>query len=131
MAKTTSVADYQVLFAGQKILNANIGTEKEITFNFTVPSDLIHTGVSRQPIFAFKARPFEDSKIEIILNGTPVVPSVSLDKSLTRIFWEVISFDPALSGSHGTTVDFRFLLLEGKLRVSDVVLWYQVNKPWD
>jgi len=132
MAKTTSIADYQVLLDGNVTLDPGFGKpeDPEMTLDFTVPSDLIKTGGSRRPILAFKARPFEASAFKIFLNHREIVAS-SLDASHTRIYWEVFSFTTAFpeGASHGNPVPLRILLSEGRLRIADVVLWYQINKP--
>jgi hypothetical protein len=86
MANTTSVADYQVLLDQNVTLDTAFGQpeDPEITLNFSVPSDLINSGFSRQPVLAFKARPFEDSSFTIFMNHREIF-STSLDASHTRI----------------------------------------------
>ena len=131
---TTSVADYQVLLGSQFTLDASknktILAPPDI-HTFHVPIDMITTGSSRQPILAFKARPFEDSAFLVTLNGEPLF-SATLLAGHTFGYWQVLSnFGAVLAPSSPTESEFKFILTEGRLRVSDVVLWYQVNKPWD
>lgn len=132
MGNTTSIADYQVLRDGDLTLDAGLGGLTETTFNFTVPNDFVFTGNSRQPILAFKARPFENSSFKVFLNYREVV-STSLDESHTRAYWEVISATTAFpeGSSFGETVPLRIIINSGRMSISDVVLWYQVNRPWE
>jgi hypothetical protein len=134
MANTTSVADYQVLLDQNVTLDTAFGQpeDPEITLNFSVPSDLINSGFSRQPVLAFKARPFEDSSFTIFMNHREIF-STSLDASHTRIFWEVFSFQTAFpdGASFSNPTPVRFLLNSGRLRIADMVLWYQVDRPWE
>lgn len=132
MAETTSIADYQVLLDGNVTLDAGLGGINEATFNFSVPTDFVMTGNSRQPLLAFKVLPYEDSSFRIYLNYREVV-STSLDASQTRIYWEVISATTAFpeGASFANPAPLRFVVNSGRMRISDVVLWYQVNQPWD
>ena len=131
MGKTTSVVDYQVLLDGDITLDASTNL-REANFEFTVPTDFVISGGSRQPILAFKARPFENSDFKIWLNNREIL-STDLDESHTRIYWEVISASTAFpeGASFNNPAPLRFILTSGRMRISDMVMWYQVDKPWD
>jgi hypothetical protein len=131
MGKTTSVVDYQVLLDGEITLDASTAF-RETTFEFTVPSDFVMTSSSRQPILAFKARPFENSDFKVFLNHREVL-STDLDASHTRLYWEVISASTAFpeGASFNNPAPLRFILNSGRMRISDMVIWYQVDRPWE
>lgn len=58
------------------------------------------------------------------------VASFNLDKSHTRAYYEPISakeaFPEGASFSNPTSV--KFFLASGKVRISDVVIWYQIKR---
>lgn len=127
---TRSVADYQVLRDSNLVLDSSQGMLAEWSFTIAFPSDVETSGSSRQPIFAFKALPYRDSDFSLVMNGRSVL-STSLETSHTRMYWEIISWSRIAPS--GTSIhdpfDCRLVLTSGRLRIADVVWWYQVRLP--
>ena len=125
MASTT-IADYQVLVDGTFALGGNV-TDKTLTFE--VPSDFAREAGVRKPILAFKVRPDEDSVLKVSVNHHEIA-SFDFDRSHTRGYWETWSAKTAFpeGQSFQTQTPVRFFLQAGKVVLSDVVIWYQIQR---
>ncbi|WP_194409618.1 hypothetical protein [Microbacterium cremeum] len=126
---STSLTDYQVLSDGNFTLRGVpvTGEPQEKTLAFAVPDDMhISTALARRPLLAFKVRPFQDSTLDVIFDGENIL-STSFDTSHTRTYWEAVDLSGPLK-QHPSTVSIRFLVLNGRARFGDVVMWYQINR---
>ena len=129
MASTT-IADYQVLSDGSFTLDTvQGGSPNEATLNFEVPSDFAFESGVRKPILTFNILPFEDSNFKVFLNHREVA-SFNFDKSHTRGHQEAFSATTAFpnGSSFSNPVPLRIFLSSGKIRLSDVVVWYQIKR---
>ncbi len=129
MASTT-LADYQVLRDGTITLDAST-SNRETTFNFTVPSDFAFEEGSRKPILAYKVRVYEDNTaFKVFVNFREVISVSDLDTSHTRGLWEAFSAKTAFpdGSSFSNPVPVRIVVSRGKIRFSDVVLSYQIRR---
>lgn len=129
MASTT-IVDYQVLRDGSFDLDTSAGgSSSEITLDFHVPSDFAFESGTRKPILAFKVRPREDSNFKVFLNHREIA-SFNLDQSHTRGYWEAFSATTAFpnGSSFSNPVPLRIFLSDGRIRLSDVIVWYQIKR---
>jgi hypothetical protein len=125
MAKT--VADYQVLFDGGFTLDAAINArEKNLTF--ILPTDFRVEDGTRKPILAFHARAFEDSRFKVRINSRDL-GTWNLNAENVRGLWDPFNGSTAFpeGASIPSNVPVEFILQEGKIEVSQVVIWYQVE----
>lgn len=129
MASTT-IADYQVLSDGSIVLDtAYGGSPNETTLNFEVPSDFAFESGVRKPILTFNILPFEDSSFKVFLNHREIA-SFNFDKSHTRGHQEAFSATAAFpnGSSFANPAPLRIFLSSGKIRLSDVIVWYQIKR---
>ncbi len=131
MASTT-IADYQVLRDSRFTLDTGGDFSREFTFD--VPDD-IHgaTGGARKAIISFNFRPLETSRLRILFRASEVLDT-TFDISHTRMHQEVFDIGSLLFQDFGSgifrpdTVPVEFRVSPGKCRISDVVIWYQIER---
>lgn len=123
-----TIADYAVLRDGTFDLES--GEELELA-PFFPPDDLVPGTAKAKAILCYKARPLPqapfspsaDLKISLkfqLLN----IESIKITGDTVRGLWEAFSADE-LSKTVGNV--FIFKSESGRVRISDVVLWYQRN----
>jgi len=63
------------------------------------------------------------------MNGRPLVTK-QLDRSLTRAHWEAFNASTVFpnGSSFATNVPLRILCNNGKVRLSDLIIWYQIRR---
>ena len=127
MASTT-LCDYQVLSDRAFTLDAATN-DHEKTLYFQMPPDFHFGTGSRKPVLAFKAAMFNDSTIKVRWNHREVA-TFSLDKSHTRGIWEAIHAPDAFPNNSCApgAVPLLFIVTRGKVKFSDVIMWYQINR---
>lgn len=127
MGLTATIADFQVLSDAPFTLDAATNS-REATFNFSVPSDI---ALNQRMVLAVQILPFQnDSRFKVFMNNREVW-SLEVDKSMTRGLWETFpASTPFPEGSSfGSTVPIKISMnISGKIRFSDMVIWYQVKK---
>lgn len=126
---STSITDYQVLSDGNFTLRGtpSQGEPQEKKLSFAIPDDMhVSTALARRPILAFKVRPLEDSTLHLVFDGENIL-NTSFDTSHTRAYREAVDLSGPLKQSP-STVEIRFLVLNGRARFGDVVMWYQINR---
>lgn len=127
MPATNSFADYQIIRDGNITLDGGISSDpSEVTYKFNVPTNMV-TGSSgvAYPILAFKIRPTETSGLTVFFDSVEVLDT-SFDASHTRAYWEAINVNLALQ--QGPTIkDVRIVCTSGRIRLSDIIIWYQVR----
>ena len=126
MGVTRSFADYQVIRDGNITLDAET-PDREIMLRFIVPDNMVKdNSTARQPILAFKYRPFENSRLKAFINHREIL-NTSFDVSLTRTYWEAVNLTSALS-QFESPVEVKFSCSNGKIRLADIIIWYQVSQ---
>lgn len=127
MASTT-LTDYQVLRDTPFTLDAATN-EREITLNFEVPTDFEFGTTARRPMLAFMMHPLQDTRFRVFLNAREIAEH-TFDRGNNRGMWEVFSAaTPFPEGaSFQNPVPLRIIAAEGRVRFSDVVMWYQVDR---
>jgi len=124
---STSLVDYQVLHDGNFTLDGAKATSKEKVLHFVVPDDMhISSARVRRPILAFKVRPFEESTVDVLFDGEEILDT-GFDASHTRGYWEAVDLSGPLK-QFKSPVEVKFLVLNGRCRFADVVMWYQINR---
>jgi hypothetical protein len=104
-----------------------VNSQQEKQFNFEVPDDLSMDGGVRAPILTFKISAFEETSIKIYLNSQEII-SHTFPNGVRMGWWEAFQFLPALN-SFGNPTPLKFTCnTQGNCSISDVVLWYQINK---
>jgi len=128
MASTT-IADYQVIRDG--VLELDVGFNDVGDFTFVVPSD-IHLGTSsrRKAILNFNLRPVEDAKLTVKFNGVNLMTERFFSASHTRMHQETFDIGTALQATANmpSNAVVQFIVNAGKIRFSDIVFWYQINR---
>lgn len=127
MPATNSFADYQIIRDQNITLDAGPSNDpSEETLHFTVPSNMVISNSRvRRPILAFKYRPFEDSRLFVSFDSQEILDT-SFDVSHTRTYWESVNLTSALS-QFSSPVDVRFVCTQGRIRLADIIIWYQVT----
>lgn len=125
---STSLTDYQVLHDTTFDLGGNVTTRE---LHWEVPDDIVLSDGGRKPILAFKILTFDKATLKVRVNNREVFQE-TFSESLTRGYWETFNFQTAFP--EGASFDalhnpVHFFMSEGSARISDVVLWYQVNHP--
>lgn len=123
-----TIADYTVLSDGTFDLSS--GQEKELA-PFFPPDDLVPGTAKAKAILCYKARPLPqapfspqvDLKISLKFQNLNI-ETVTIKDDSVRGLWEAFSA-AELSSTVGNI--FIFKSQSGKVRISDVVLWYQRN----
>lgn len=118
MAMPTYV-DYKVLWDGVFELDSE---NQDHFLEFTMPNNLVHGTDLAKPILAFIVRPVEETQVGIRVNHTDIL-SETYAPSVRRAFWE--PFSGKLLGTGDSNNQIRFHLDSGRVRFSEVVLWYQ------
>ena len=123
-----SVADYAVLNDGTFDLNS--GQEKELT-PFFPPSGFVKGTNLAKAVLAYKARPLPNApfspqaELKITMKFQNLsVEQITIRDDTVRGLWEAFS-----AAEFSTTVGnvFIFRAVSGRVRISDVILWYQVQ----
>jgi hypothetical protein len=124
-----SVADYTVLRDGSFDL---IETESFELPPWSAPSNFVAGTNKARPIIMYKARPLPNSPFSPFAKinvrdkfGAVSFDTVTLRGDTVHSLFECIQGDDIESTIVNTFFEFR--CLQGKVRISDVVLWYQVN----
>jgi hypothetical protein len=125
MAKT--VADYQVLFDGGFTLDA-ASPERRKELTFILPTDFrIEDGI-RKPILAFHARAFQNSRFKVRINARDL-GTWNLNADNARGLWDPFNGSTAFpeGSSFPSNVPVEFSIQEGRVKIGQVVIWYQVE----
>lgn len=130
---STSLTDYQVLQDGNTHLSVPVKEpthERLLEFNWVFPDDLVFDdALARRPILSFKVRVFEAATFFVKLNDVVVVEPTELAPDNVKVWWEVINLNTAFpDGRSHATETISLQLQGGHMRVSDVVIWYQINR---
>jgi hypothetical protein len=123
-----TIADYMVLRDGTFDLES--GESRELA-PFFPPDDLVQGSSSANAILCYKARPLPqapftpqvDLKITLKFQAFEI-ETVQIQDDTVRGLWEVF---PAAQLSSTVGNVFVFRSESGRVRISDVVLWYQRN----
>lgn len=119
----TSLTDYLVLYDG--IFNLSTNEEKKI--EFFMPEEFVEVNDQRKPIIAYKCRPLQQPPFSpsvdlwISVNGH-AIEHITIKDDLVRGLWE------AFDGRHLSKLIINSLVFRsqsGKVRISDVILWFQ------
>lgn len=121
-----TIADYTVISDSTFELIA--GQSKELN-PFFPPEDLVPGQHKAKAILCYKARPLPhtapqphvDLKISLKLQNLHI-ETVSIADDIVRVMWEPF---PADELSQAVKNVFIFRALEGRVQISDVILWYQ------
>lgn len=123
-----TVADYAVLHDGTFDLNS--GEERELQ-PFFPPDGFVRGTNLAKAILAYKARPLQQppfspqAELRVSMKFQQVtVETVTIRNDTVRGLWEAFS-----AADFGETVGniFIFRSLSGRVRISDVILWYQLR----
>ena len=102
--------------------------ESVVTFDWEIPDDIhISTSRTRDPIFSFKVRVFETAKFFVTINARTVIDT-SLSPDNVKVYWEVISWRNTFPNRISGIEKIQLSMREGHMRISDVVIWYQINR---
>lgn len=123
-----TIADYSVLRDGSFDLES--GHQRELDPWFP-PSDLVPGTGTAKAILSYKARPLPqapfspqvDLKISLKFQGLSI-ETVTIKGDSVRGLWEAFPANK-LSSTVGNVFIFRSQ--SGRVRISDVILWYQRN----
>ncbi|MBW4421171.1 MAG: hypothetical protein KME13_18380 [Myxacorys californica WJT36-NPBG1] len=133
MANSTSLADYQVLSDASFPLTGT-GSNSNQELEFGVPDDIVVTGGSRKPVLAFKITTSEATSFRVYLDDITdeaIMFDGSFPANIRTVYWESFNFLPAFN-QHGNPVTVFFRCSQGACNISDVVIWYQVDRTqWD
>ena len=131
---TTTITDYQVLrdsnFTISRLTIVDNEFPQSKTFDFDIPSDLHLTNSTRRHAsLAFKMRPLVDTKLTVRVNHNKLFEN-TFDASHTRAYWETFSMKSVLGSDANTASDVpvSFFCNTGRIVISDVILWYQIDR---
>ena len=121
-----TIADYTVISDSKFELTA--GQSQELK-PFFPPEDLVPGMHQAKAILCYKARPLPhsslkaqaDLKISLKLQNLHI-ETVRITDDIVRVMWEPF---PADELSHAMKNVFIFRALNGRVQISDVILWYQ------
>jgi hypothetical protein len=119
-----SLADYRVIRDG----SFELSRDQEQTFTFFVDADAVSSGGSRRPIITYFADPSSGAdrlRCEIEINDQ-IVGTYTYSGGVGRGHSEVLRHDN-LSPGIENSIQFRVESGAGRIRFSDIVLWYQRN----
>ena len=123
-----TVADYRVI----RDTTFTLGINKEESFSFQVPNDLVISQNAARAILNFKYDPSSNAnnlRFEVNLNGQLVTSLSNIDNGLRR--FESETFNSTILEVNGNnTLQFRVEAssgnASGSIGFSDIVVWYQV-----
>lgn len=124
---TLTLADYAVLEDDSFTLDS-ASSNRERTLIWPIPNNLTFGTNLARLILAFKVRVFDDSSFRVFVNSREVM-SFNLDESVTRGYWKTFSARTAFpeGASFPNDNPVRFIVSTGRVRIEDVIMWYQVN----
>lgn len=123
-----TVADYAVLADAPFTLES--GAEHEVGPFFAPDGFVAGTNLAKA-ILAYKAHPLADppfrAQAQLQITGNvfqPGIETVTISGDFSRGLWEAF---PATGFGQNIGTSFHFRSLSGRIRIADVVLWYQVR----
>lgn len=128
---STSITDYQVLSAPTFTLDTANASLHEKELSLVIPDDLVFQGSARKPILAFKITTEQATNLHVWLNlpNFQIITPIDFENGLRIGWWKVVDFTDALSVAYNPLdVALTFKINQGKCRINDVVMWYQVAK---
>lgn len=125
---STTLCDYQVLRDAGFTLDAATNNHDE-NMSFAFPDDFFLGDGPRMPILSFAYRAHEDCRIRVRVNSREVIVA-SFGRAKTRTFNEPFRAATAFpeGGSIPAQVPLRFTVDIGRATISNVILFYQINR---